>query len=104
MAGLLDLLSPGSDGGGLLDFLKRNANAAIADTPTGAPGDTANYGGTGAPIFNPQQAPPGQPIAPTLASSNAMAQAPVPQNPPAVIPATSPTPAPSGDAPGFMTA
>ena len=54
MAGLLDAIFPSSDGGGLLDFLKRNA---MNQQPlqNGAPGDTAQYGGAPqpAPVTSP---------------------------------------------------
>jgi hypothetical protein len=42
MAGLLDLLN--GDTGGLLDFLRANGAAAIANNPGTMPSDTANYG------------------------------------------------------------
>lgn len=49
MAGLFDLIAGNGQGGGLLDFLKQNADAAIRNQ-NAAPGDTANYD-TPAPVL-----------------------------------------------------
>jgi hypothetical protein len=85
--GLLDALFPSSDGGGLLDFLKNNASASIANNPGAMVSDMAQYGAPpmplpyqpgqvqGAPIAAPQGpiGAPGQPAAPAQASPLALA-------------------------------
>jgi hypothetical protein len=115
MAGLLDsLFGSGSDANkGLLDFLR--GNAMNQQMPSGLPSDTAQYGpsaGAQPPVFAPQAAPsvtpqfnpqpspmdnaqwPTGPVgAPSQA--NAQIQPPVPQQPPAVIPAQPAQPAPA---------
>ncbi|HEX5509824.1 MAG TPA: hypothetical protein VFX37_15090 [Pseudolabrys sp.] len=90
--GLLDLLSPGSDGGGLLDFLKANANAAIANTPTGAPGDMAQYG---AP--SPMGTPTPQSAPLMAANPTAVMQAPAAYNAPPTPAAAPIAPPPAGN-------
>jgi len=105
MAGLLDALFPASDGGGLLDFLKRNAQ--MQAMPSGLPSDQADYGAPAAPgpMAAPQQAAVGQPIpldnarwpfgpigAPSQA--NAAMPAPAPAAPAAAIPAAPAAPSP----------
>lgn len=68
--GLLDLIAPQSDGGGLLDWLKRNASAAIANQPGSAPGDQASYGQA---LAMPQMAASAPPAAPASAPPPAAA-------------------------------
>jgi hypothetical protein len=43
MAGIFDLIAGNGQSGGLLDFLRQNADAAIRNQSNGVPGDTANY-------------------------------------------------------------
>lgn len=121
--GLLDAIVPYSDGGGLLDFLKRNASAAIANTPGEMPSDQAQYSDPSQQPYAPGQiqasplAPPQQPQlgwnspwpqdnmrwpqGPIGAPSQAPAAqgSPVPQQPAMQPPAPQ-----SGGQPGFTTA
>jgi len=99
--GLLDALFPQQDGG-FLDFLKRNANAAVANDPGGLSSDTAQYGSPmgyqpsqvqSAPL-QPPQGMPQQPQTPT-----ALAPPTQPMGAPQT-PAMAPTAAPSQG--GFM--
>lgn len=76
--GLLDQIVPFADGGGLLDFLKRNA-AGQAMPSYGAPGDQAQYDAPSLlQAMAPQQAPQGVPAMPPQVV-NAAPQAPAPQ-------------------------
>jgi hypothetical protein len=85
MAGLLDLLVPSSDGGGLLDFLKRNAQ--MQPLMNGLPSDRADYGPT------PATAGSAPAMRPAASAPMAAPPAPAPQQPPAMMPA------PAGAAP-----
>jgi hypothetical protein len=65
------MLVPSSDGGGLLDFLKRNA--ALQATPSGLPSDQAQYGTPSpgaamAPAVQPAQMPQAAPAMPPQAA------------------------------------
>ncbi|VIO73902.1 hypothetical protein [Bradyrhizobium ivorense] len=118
MAGLLDAIFPGSsDGGGLLAFLKRNAD--LQAMPSGLPSDTAQYSDApqmpgalpaAAPIPLQQNAQPNAlddapwPSGPIGAPSQANAQLPAPQPQSSAAPVVQPPIAALGaGAPGFMT-
>lgn len=73
MAGLLDLLS--GQGGGLLDFLRANSAAAIANNPGAMPADVANYGAPAPMSFAPR------PQVVAANEPNAIDSAPWPQGP-----------------------
>lgn len=96
MAGLLDILS--GQGGGLLDFLRANSAAAIANNPGGLPSDAANYGAPAPMSF----APPPQAAAPQAAAPAPMQAGPqaAPMSmagSPAAAPVAASASAPEGD-------
>jgi hypothetical protein len=96
MAGILDLLS-GQGGGSLLDFLRQNAGAAVANNPGGLPSDMANYGSPPPMSFAPPQQAQVMPAnQPNSIDSAAWPQGPVgaPMNANAAMPqpAAAPTP------------
>jgi hypothetical protein len=81
--GLLDALFPQQDGG-FLDFLKRNADAAVANSPGGLPSDMAQYGNQ-QPMAPPVGYQPGQVQSAPLQQPQPMAQ-PQPQMPGSLAP------------------
>jgi hypothetical protein len=87
MVGLLDGLNFGSGNiNGLLDFLKQNAAASIANNPGAMASDTAQYGGSPMPVIVPANQPNAidsapWPQGPVGAPRDAMAQAPRPYMP-----------------------
>ncbi|MBM7483309.1 hypothetical protein ACVWWI_003375 [Bradyrhizobium sp. USDA 3686] len=116
MVGLLDGLNLGGGNiGGLLDFLRNNAMQQNMGSPL-LPSDVAQYGSPpanaygAAPQAQPQIVPANQPNAIDNAqwpqgpigapTRSAMAQAPVPANPPPVITASAPESPQAG--PGFF--
>lgn len=111
--GLLDAIVPFAPGGGLLDYLKRNAAASIANNPGAMASDSAQYGAQAMPGVVPANQPnaidsaqwPQGPVGAPMNANASMVQqpAPVPQQPPAVIQAQPTAPAVGGGEPGFMT-
>jgi hypothetical protein len=112
MAGLLDLLS--GQGSGLLDFLRANSAAAIANNPGAMPADVANYGAPAPMSFAPRppvvaanepnaidSAPwPQGPVGAPVNANAAMPKAAAPMSmagPAPAMPTAAPTPAPEGD-------
>jgi hypothetical protein len=99
MAGLLDIFN----GGGLLDFLRANGAAAIANNPGAMASDTANYGGPAPMSLAPPAAMP-QPIAapPPMPSRAPVSMAgPAPAMPSPAPPAAEPEPQPLIHAPSM---
>jgi hypothetical protein len=90
MAGLLDMLVPSSDGGGLLDFLKRNAR--LQPLMAGLPSDQADYGPA------PAMAGPAPAMSAPASAPMAAPPAPNPQPPPAAMPMQAPQAGPTAPA------
>lgn len=105
MAGLLDLLQ-GQGGGSLLDFLRQNAGAAVANSPGGLPSDTANYGSPPPMSFAPPPQAQAMPAnQPNSIDSAAWPQGPVgaPMNANAAMPQPAAAPAQAQPQPAPMS-